>query len=359
MLSLANYVRNLREQGMGNPSQRPIHRVMVFCFSVLFFVVSILAAPANTPPTESTSKVKRVLLYNQIGGWRAIEGIANVKQYMASLALSKGFALDTLSNDTGITLEFLKQYQVIVWNNNSNAAVSVPTRAARDAIVEYVSQGGGWFLVGLAGDHANSWPALTDMLGATFRVWSGGVAKMMADSSAMAHSELKYVVKDLPQEIRLNETWMTFNQTVRPLANVTVLYTAHNISATVLQPRQDGSSDHPYVWVRTIQSGRMLYCSAGWSSAQPSPIAQADSAVAKIYWSSMRWLAGDFQNGCTDPNSLNFNPEARVDDGSCQGLGVRVDRHRSVRQPRLHKEIKASHDVRGRIRLRPEAHPRN
>lgn len=334
---------------------------LFLALTLAHIALPVLAAPANTPPPESTSKLKKVLLYNNVGGWYARDGVASVKQYMSVLAKSKGFELDSLSDATRITLEFLKQYQVIVWNNNSNAAISVPISSARKAIVEYVNQGGGWFLIGLAGDHANSWPAFTDMLGATFRIWSGGVAKMLVDSSALHHPELRFVVQDLPPEIRLNETWMSFDRTVRPLANVTVLYTARNISGSVVVPLADGSGDHPYVWARTIQSGKMLYCSSGWSSAQPSPLAQADSAVAKIYWNSMRWLAGDFQNGCTDPRSAHFNPEARMDDGTCYSGKVRIveghGKRSHIRQPMqtrlrstslqsLDKPI--NHDVRGR-----------
>lgn len=328
------------------------------------------AVPANTPPPESTSKVKKVLLYNKVGGWVAENGIANVKQYLASLAQTKGFVLDTLSNDTSITLEYLKQYQVIVWNNNTNGAASVPLASARSAIVEYVNQGGGWFLIGLAGDHAGSWPALTDMLGASFLRWGGsGEANMQVDSSAQKHPELRFVVNSLPNTVRLTDIWMSFNRTVRPLANTTVLYTSQGGAANLLVPPGDGSGDRAYVWARTIEKGKLLYCSPGWFhdhiSVSPfiSSMFQADSAVAKLYWSSMRWLAGDFQNGCTDPNSPVFNPEARVDDGSCQQVNILGDQRRKrysmqasastflqSRVPFIKgEESTANRDVRGRM----------
>jgi Trehalose utilisation len=275
------------------------------------------AATANTPPPESTSKVKRVLLYNKIGGWRAVDGIANVNQYMASLAQAKGFVLDTLSDETSLTLEFLKQYQVIIWNNNSNGAATVPLASARQAIIDYVNQGGGWLLIGWAGMHANSWAALTEMMGASCTRFPGrGTANMQADSAAIYHPELRFVVHSVPQSISLNEFWMSIDRTVRPLPNVTVLYTTQGPRNVVLPP-DDGSGDPVYVWARTIEMGKLLFCPAGWSPGQPSPLAQSDSAVAKLYWNSMRWLAGDFQNGCTDPTSPKFNPETRIDDGSC------------------------------------------
>jgi Trehalose utilisation len=331
--------------------------------AMAFVAAATNAATANTPPPESTSKVKRVLLYNKIGGWRAVDGIANVNQYMASLAQAKGFVLDTLSDETSLTLEFLKQYQVIIWNNNTNGAATVPLASARQAIIDYVNQGGSWFLIGLAGDHANSWKDLSAMLGTSFAYWtSGGIATMQVDSSALAHPELRYVIGSIPHSIVLHDTWMAFQNTVRPLPGVTVLYTAQGPKG-VIAPMADGSGDQVYAWARTIEKGKLLYCSPGWSGVKPSPMYQADSAVAKLYWNSMRWLAGDFQNGCTDPNSTRFNPEARVDDGSCQQVNILGDQRRKrysmqaskktsfqSRVPLIEgEEGSANRDVRGRM----------
>lgn len=332
----------------------------------------IHADPFNTAPLESTSKVKRVLLYNKVGGWYSQSGIQNVTRYLTSLAQTKGFELDTLYADTSITLEYLKQYQVIIWNNNSNGAASVPTASARDAIVEYVNQGGGWFLLGLAGDHQDTWPALTDMLGTKFERWgTSGAAHMQADTSALKHPELRFVVNSFYSNFRLYDTWMSFGRTVRPLANVTVLYTAVDGAAEVLPSNPDWTADRTYVWARTIEKGRLLYCPPGWNGYQP--LAQLDSIVAKIYWNSIRWLAGDFQRGCTNPNSPMFNPEARVFDGSCYVENIRVSKHRNKRQPmrsqdatffpspassKQGEEKGANRDVRGRMIRLPEQAPK-
>jgi hypothetical protein len=45
--------------------------------------------------------------------------------------------------------------------------------------------------------------------------------------------------------------------------------------------------------------------------------AVSDSFAVRALWEQMRYAAGDYQNGCTDPSSDYFNPEARVNDGSC------------------------------------------
>jgi hypothetical protein len=52
-----------------------------------------------------------------------------------------------------------------------------------------------------------------------------------------------------------------------------------------------------------------------------SHYAYSDSFGVKALWEHLRFAAGDYQNGCTDPASRYYNPEARVEDGSC-GNGV-------------------------------------
>lgn len=131
------------------------------------------------------STFKKVLPYNKVGGYRTESGIAHLNQYMFSLAQTKGLTIDPINTDTAITLEFLKQYQVLIWNNNFGAVMAVPAVSAQESIVEYVNQGGGWFLIGLAVDHFGSWPALADRVGASFTRWGGrGDADMQVDSSA-------------------------------------------------------------------------------------------------------------------------------------------------------------------------------
>jgi len=90
-------------------------------------------ASAQAKPAESTSKVKKVMLYNRIGGWPHTDGIADVKSVMTKLAAAKGFQLTQVADDVGITLDYLKQFQVIVWNNNTNGGSSMPSSTARSS----------------------------------------------------------------------------------------------------------------------------------------------------------------------------------------------------------------------------------
>jgi len=279
-----------------------------------------LCAQTTTKPAESTSKVKKVLLYNKWADYKHEFGIADVKTVLGRLATSKNFTLTQLEDDGSITPDFLKQFQVIVWNNNVNGAQSVPSTSARTAIINYVKAGGGWLLIHGAGDHRDTWVDLRTAIGTKFTEHGNqGNADAIRDPDALKHPEMKFIVQDLPATIRLRDEWYGFQNTVRKVAGVTVLYTAGNGEPNVLRLPADGLGDFTYVWGREYEKGRLVYDAIG--HGQNQLMAQADSVVPKMYWEAIRYLAGDFKNGCTDPAASNYDSTARVNVG-CDAVGI-------------------------------------
>lgn len=257
--------------------------------------LGVVPASAQTKPPESATKVKKVLLYNKIGGWVHVDGSADVKTVMTRLAAKKGFQLTQLADDGSITLDFLKGFQVIVWNNNTNGGSSVPSSSARTAVLNYVNQGGGWLLIHGAGDHGDSWAELRSAMGTKFTTHGAqGAAEAVIDNAAKQHPELKFAVEGLPATIRLTDEWYSFNNTVRAISGVTVIATARAVSGAngVIVPLADGSGDFTYIWARQMQQGRLVYNAIG--HGQNQLMAQGDSVVPKIYWENLRYLAGDY-----------------------------------------------------------------
>lgn len=300
---------------MGKP------QVIVFYASLC---LGLGAALAQTKPPESTSKVKKVLLYNKIGGWMGITGIAEVKSVFSRLSEAKGFELVQLSEDADITLDYLKQFQVIVWNNNTNGAASVPSSVARLAILDYLDQGGGWMLIHNAGDHGGTWPGLAEALGTGFsRTGFNGQAEVVLDSAGRKHGELKWMLDGFPDVFTLEDRWLNFTNTVRPLPGVTVVATSRAIaeSSNVIIPTSDGSGDNIYLWAREIGKGRLFYNAIGFGNYRL--MEQQDSIVPRLYWENLRYTAGDYQNGCTAPASPGFDPDARVHiESMCAATGL-------------------------------------
>lgn len=301
----------------GGKSMR-LQKIFVAAALVPVFLAS---ASAQVKPAESTSKVKKVLLYNKIGGWVHVDGRRDLTTAVTNLSKSKKFALQVLDDESALTADYLKDFSLLIWNNNVNGANSVPSDAARKAVIDYLNAGGGWLLVHGAGDHGDTWAGLKDLLGTTFSIHgSQGQADANLDPAASKHKELKWMVEGWPAKFRLHDEWYSFKNSVRPLPNVTIVLTASNGDNGVLRPMADGTNDHVYAWAREVGKGRMYYDAIGHGGN--SLYGQADSIVTRILWQHMRYVAGDFQNGCTNPNSPAFNAQARVDDGSCGGTST-------------------------------------
>ena len=246
------------------------------------------------------------------------------------LARSKGFSVDTASSAAYLTLDNLKRFQVIVWNNNHSGIQSVPDTQARNAVSEYVRQGGGWLLVNLANDHLGGWPFLDSLIGPGTNGWQGKSvpALLVVDSSAQKHPELRYFVLAMPDTIPLRTNWLRVNSRMDEFEQLKTIYRVKNADWIAADPHRITDK---YIWAGTRGLGKALSIPLGWhgSIGASDIMAQADSAVPKLFWQGLRWLAGDFQGGCTNPAMPNFEPQARVDDGSCPALGIRVNRRQT------------------------------
>jgi Trehalose utilisation len=299
----------------------------------ILIALSSFISLAQMPPPESTSKVKRVLLYSKNGGWSGNRGAREETiRVFIKMAQAKGFELDTSDLVSDLNLENLKNYQVIVWNNNMNGAASVPDSSARNAVAEYVKQGGGWLLVNTANDHAGSWPFMNAVIGPGTSGWRGNdtlSATLVRDSSARNHPELRFVVNALPDSITLRTNWLSVPSSVEGMRHIQVLYRfgeapwIANTSGAIPRPVDE------YVWAAIHVQGRALAMPLGWHLEGYDSLRimeQSDSVVPKLYWQGLRWLAGDFKGGCTDSAMVQFDPEARVDNGSCASSEIGVNR---------------------------------
>jgi uncharacterized protein len=218
-----------------------------------------------------------------------------------------------------LTDTYLKDFQVIIWDNNVGNAV--PSTAARDAVIKYVNDGGGWLLVHGAGDHQDAWPALKDAMQTKFSDHgSQGPADLVLDKEGFAHKELKWMMNGWPEKVRFTkDEWYSFQNSVRKRQNIVIIATAANGGTNVINPPRDGSNDLTYVYAREMGKGRMLYTAMGHGGNEF--YSQAEGFAVKALWEKMRYVAGDFQNGCMTAGDSKFNAAARVQAAdSCAGV---------------------------------------
>jgi hypothetical protein len=125
--------------------------------------------------------------------------------------------------------------------------------------------------------------------------------------------------------IPLITDWLSVGRSMDDINGFKTIYRVKNAAWITVSP---GAYTDQYVWAGTRDKGKALALPLGWDGAfgVTGIMTQADSAVPRLYWQGLRWLAGDYQGGCINPAMTNFNPEARVDDGSCPALGIAPDR---------------------------------
>ncbi len=284
------------------------------------------AAPtlAQTKPPESATRVKKVLRFYKVGPGEYIhtDGQRDLEATLKTLSTSKGFELVHSNNDAQLTASYLSQFQVIVWDNNVNAGTSVGSVASREAVINYVNGGGGWLLVHGAGDHKDSWEAFKNAMQTKFSSHGAqGAADFVLDPEGLAHKELKWMMSGWATTTRFTrDEWYSFQNTVRGRQNIVIVATAKNGASGVLNPMGDNSGDHTYVFAREMGKGRVMYTALGHGGN--SFYTQANGFAVTALYENMRYVAGDYKNGCTNKNASNYDSLARIDDGTCSPTGI-------------------------------------
>jgi len=276
------------------------------------------------------------------------------KRSFFHLAQSKGFSVDTASSDSFLTLENLKRYQTIVWNNNHG--ISVRNVLARKTVSDYVRQGSGWMFVNLSNEHDNSWAFIDSTISRGTSGCQGASvwATLVADSVVKSHPDLRCFVSALPDTISLNTDWLRAIRFPEDSTRFKPIYRVKNTPWITVTPNPEFYNDN-YIWAGNHEQGKAIAIPLGWHGGFGGTdlMVQANSAVSRLYWQGLRWLAGDFQNGCINPEMPNFDPQARVDDGSCQivGIGAKL-RHSGNQVEMAGRRILLNSPVSARSRLR-------
>lgn len=180
-----------------------------------------------------------------------------------------------------------------------------------------------------AGLFVSKWPWYTKAL-VVVAVSDGPTqpkAKLLHDSEGMqAGTETRGILKDLPQPQNFTEMFISYNKSPRGSEGVTILVTVDEKSTVEYFDAPMG--DHPLVWVRKMERGRVLNISLGWASIVDI-YNQAGGYLARLLYRSLKYATGDY-TGCTDSTYQEFNLEATQSDISkCITKNIEVGiRHR-------------------------------
>jgi uncharacterized protein len=224
---------------------------------------------------------KRILLFEKVTGFYHEEAIPAATKAFRALAERKGWAIAATDKGGAFNPATLRQFDLIVWNNNSG---DVLTLSQQRALKAYLAGGGGMIAIhGAAGDFAHFWPYYVDnLIGARFK--GHPMAPQFQDARVVVANPAHPIAKSLPAEWTMSDEWYSFSNNPRA-AGANVILTLDESSykpvGTMNQDLRMGA-DHPIAWTMCIGKGRAFYSAIGHKGdayEQPQHVTLLEAAV--------------------------------------------------------------------------------
>jgi len=211
-------------------------------------------------PALPDLKHPAVLVFTKTNGYIHAQAIPAVNTLFQELAREHGYSIYTTDNGAVINARDLKQFDVVIWNNNTG---DVLTADQQQAFQSWLEHGGKWLgLHGASGDHFQWRWFVDEVIGATFN----------AHTMTPPHPRAKLVFEQrnhpalagLPESFWLTDELYSFS--TPPRAKVSVLATLDENTYMNDQGWFADSlrmGDHPIIWWRRVGRGIAVYSGIG------------------------------------------------------------------------------------------------
>jgi type 1 glutamine amidotransferase len=250
-----------------------MRRVLHVC--ALAFTVACSQSPSSSAPDlpqpPAPSAAIRVLMVTATVGFRH-DSIPEARQAVATLATqSRAFTVAATEDVGELTAARLASVDVLMFALTTG---ELPLGSdQKTAIVDFVTNGGGFIGVHSASDTLYEWPEYGRIVGAYFKEhpWTQQATVSVEDA---AHP----ICSGLGARFTLTEEFYTFRE--NPRSKVHMLLS--------LDPASVGAQgDFPLAWTQTIGRGRSYYNALGHFSATWN-----DSRFRSQIANAIRWAAG-------------------------------------------------------------------
>jgi len=213
----------------------------------------------------------RVLMVTTTLGFRH-DSIPAARQVMTSLASQTGaFTVTATENVADLNASRLSSVDVLMFALTTG---ELPLDAGqKTAIVDFVSNGGGFIGVHSATDTLYDWPDYGRIVGAYFKEhpWTQQAAVNVEDSG---HA----ISAGVAARFTINEEFYTFRQNPRPAVHVLMSLDAASVGT---------QGDFPLAWTQTIGRGRSYYNALGHFSET-----WTDARFQRQIVNGIAWTAG-------------------------------------------------------------------
>jgi type 1 glutamine amidotransferase len=239
-----------------------------------------LPAPKNHPA---------LLVFEKITGFLDQPSVDAARKALREMAERRGWSITFTDNGAVFNAAQLKNYDAVVWNNNSGDVLTLSQRAAFET---YIKNGGGFAGVhGAGGDHMYLWDwYVNTLIGAQF---IGHPMNPQYQTGTVKVERSSDITAVLPSQWSMSEEWYSFASSPRA-KGATILATLDESSYKPGAKLAMGA-EHPLAWTQCIGNGRSFYTAIGH---RPESYSEPNSA--KLLEQGIAWSVGVGKTSCKD-----------------------------------------------------------
>lgn len=267
----------------------------------------MFAAMPTAPPVKPR-KERNILVFYQC-------------QYPHAAIATCNLAIDTLGRKTGaykatftdnpaeFALENLKKYDALLLNNTTQWDQTIG-EAGREAVLQYVSEGGGLVAIHAGTDSCRDWPEGQELIGAVFQwhpwvckhAWafkiesSDHVLNKCFENKGFWHCEEVYVYKSNKPSRDKSRVLLSLD-TSQP-RNFDLIKEKH-------KPKVNTETDYTVAWIHEYGKGRVFCSSLGHNYST-----YAQPHILTHYLAGIQYAIGDLIADATPSNKLDTNKTA-------------------------------------------------
>lgn len=227
----------------------------------------------DRPKLPRADKRPQMLVFEKINGFRDQPSVAAAHRRLQAIADTRGWQMVSTDRGGVMNAADLARFDVVVWNNVSGDALTLPQRAAFRA---YVERGGGFAAMhGSGGDPRYFWDWYADtLLGARFIGHPGRPQFQTATVSVV--DDASGIAKGVAARWPLLEEWYSFDR--NPVASGAVAVATideRDYKPIGYRGESVAMGYHPIAWRKAIGTGRSFYTAIGH---RPENYDQPDAA---------------------------------------------------------------------------------
>ena len=192
---------------------------------------------------------------------------------------SRAFAVNATADCSVLTRENLRQYAAVMFNTTGELPMD---QAQKEALLDFVKNGGGFLGVHSATDTFYKWPAYGELIGGYFvrHPWHQEVTVRVED-------EKDPVVRHLAPSFRIHDEIYQLRDFSRQRSHVLLSLDTWSVDLRKARDNPAPNNDYPLAWIHNYGRGRVFYTALGHRKE-----VWQDARFQTLLVNAIRWAMG-------------------------------------------------------------------